>query len=101
MGQRLQLHDLLKEALGSDHVYFQPPATVEMQFPCIVYTRDREDSKFAGNNPYTLVAGYQVTVIDRNPDSEIPRKIAKLPSCRHSAYFTKDNLHHDIYKIYF
>ncbi len=40
----------LVSLLGSDNVYFQPPPTVKMQYPCIVYKRDYLNTEFADNN---------------------------------------------------
>jgi hypothetical protein len=98
---RSLLHDRLKALLGSDHVYFQPPATVQMVFPCIVYSRDAADTKFADNSPYSYKKRYQVTVIDRNPDSEVPDKVAQLPLCTFARFFTANNLNHDVFELYF
>lgn len=72
-----------------------------MQYPCIVYQRDNADTKFAGNNAYRYTKRYQVTIIDRDPDSVIPGKVAGLPMCLFNRYFTADNLHHDVYNLYF
>ena len=44
---------------------------------------------------------YEVTVIDRNPDSAIPERIATFPRCRYVTFFTKDSLNHDIFSLYF
>lgn len=101
MAPRLELHALLKSIIGSDKVYFQPPPTIQMQYPCIVYNRDRVDTEFANNNPYKLDTRYQVTVIDPNPDSEIPLKVAMLPKCIFSRFYTADNLNHDVYTLFF
>lgn len=101
MGSRLQLQTLLEEIQGSRNVYFQPPATVQMKYPCIVYERDSIDSTFAGNKPYNHTKRYVVTVIDRNPDSDTPDKVAMLPLCSFSRHFTADNLNHDAFNLYF
>lgn len=101
MDQRLKLQALLEHILGSRNVYFQPPATVKMDYPAIVYNREALDSKFAGNKPYSMTKRYEVTVIDRNPDSEIPGRVAALPMSRFSRHFVVDNLNHDIYALYF
>lgn len=98
---RLQLQSLLEAVLGSEHVYFQPPANVQMQYPCIVYKRDRADTQFAGNFPYCYEKRYQVTVISRDPDGVIPDKIAALPKCVHARFFTADNLNHDVFTLFF
>ena len=101
MGQRQSLQTILESLLGSENVYFQPPATLRMQYPCIVYSRDRMDTKFANNSAYARKIGYQVTYIDRNPDSSIPDKIADLPLCQHMTFFTADNLNHDVFTLFF
>lgn len=100
MGQRLDLHALLL-TMGASKVYFQPPANVQMEFPCIVYKRDSSRTQFAGNSPYRFTKRYQVTVIDRNPDSEILDKVAMLPMCTFDRHFAADNLNHDVFTIYF
>lgn len=82
-------------------VYFQPPSNLEMQFPCIVYNRDSADTEFAGNKPYRYTKRYEVTIIDRDPDSPIPDKVAALPQCTHSSTFAVDNLNHDVFNLYF
>lgn len=101
MGQRLSLHQNLKSLLGSDNVYFQPPATVKLNYPCIVYRRSDIDTSFADDNPYITNKRYQVTVIDSNPDSTIPDKVGELPTCIFDRHFTADNLNHDIYNLYY
>lgn len=72
-----------------------------MQYPCIVYARDDAITDFADNKPYTYTKRYQVTVIDRNPDSDIPDKVAQLPMCLLNRYFAADNLNHDVFNLYF
>ncbi len=101
MGDRADLHDILKEALGSDYVYFQPPNSIQLEYPCIIYKRDRSNTKFANDKPYTNTKRYQIIVIDRDPDSEIPDKIAALPMCLFDRFYTVDKLNHDVYNIFF
>lgn len=101
MGSRLKLQTFLETTLGSKNVYFQPPSTVKMNYPCIVYARNDASTIFANDSPYVNTINYQVTVIDKNPDSEIPGKIALLPKCAFDRHFTTDNLNHDIYILYY
>lgn len=72
-----------------------------MVYPCIVYNRDFSNTQFADNLPYRRKKRYQVTIIDQNPDSVIPDKVADLPMCLFERHFTAGNLHHDVYNIYF
>lgn len=98
---RLDLQALLESILGSRNVYYQPPATIFMNYPCIVYSRESIDSRFADDAPYSHDIRYQVTVIERNPDSELPFKIASLEKCTHSRSFKADDLHHNTFTLYF
>ena len=106
-GTRLELHDILKHILGSidssyeKNLYFQPPETIKMNYPCIVYKRASGDTQFADNSPYIYRVRYEITVIDENPDSLIPGEIAKLPMCIFDRNYTADNLNHDVYDLYF
>lgn len=99
---RQQLHDLLAEIVGSyDRVYFQPPNGLQMKYPCIVYERGFADVQHSDNLPYRRDKRYTVTVIDADPDSSIPEKVAELPMCAFNRFFTADNLNHDVYNLYF
>jgi hypothetical protein len=101
MAPRLELQAILEALLASENVYFQPPASLEMQYPCIVYQRDNAISEFADNFPYAFTQRYQVTYIDRNPDSGTPKKLAILPRCLYNRFFAADNLNHDVFILYF
>ena len=86
---------------GKPNVYFQPPSTVTMNYPCIIYSRNRIDTKHANNELYKYLSGYAVTVIDPDPYSDILEKILRLPYCRFDRHFTAENLNHDVYNIYY
>lgn len=101
MGTRIQLQSLLEALLVSRNVYFQPPPSVKMKYPCVVYSLSDIDTKFADNNPYSNSRRYQLTAIDPNPDSIIPDKLAWLPMCIFDRSYTSDNLNHYVFNIYF
>jgi hypothetical protein len=99
MAQRLDLHTLLKTIVTN--VYFQPPSGHVMQYPCIRYERSNIRSAHADNSPFKLVNEYSITVIDANPDSELPDKVSMLPRCVFDRPFNADNLYHYVFKILF
>jgi hypothetical protein len=99
MGQRLDLQAILQTI--TEKVYFQPPENVKLEYPCIIYARDYADTKFADNNPYSHIKRYMVTVIDRDPDSDLPDKVAELPSSIFNRFYTADGLNHDVYQVFF
>lgn len=99
MGTRLDLHQLLCDILGTSNVYFQPPSTVRIEYPCIVYDRSKIHTKFADDRPYLHKKQYTVTSIDRNPDSVLPDRLAELPGCVHDRQYQADRLYHDVFTI--
>lgn len=101
MGSRLELQANFEDILGSRNVYYQPPASVRMSYPAIVYSRKDIENVHANDSTYKQNHCYEVTVIDRDPDSEIVLAIAKLPLCSFDRHFTSDNLNHDVFTLYY
>ena len=99
MAPRLDLDTILRGI--TDHLYFQPPTNIEMQYPCIMYSRSGTRSLHADNQPYSRTKQYQVTVVDRNPDSELPDKVEALPLCTFDRHFEADGLHHYVFNLFF
>lgn len=82
-------------------VYFQPKTNTKLTYPCITFARDQARNKFANNSPYAHTKRYQVTIMDADPDSIIPDRVAALPMSTFQRHFATDNLNHDIYSLYF
>lgn len=97
MGSRLELQNLLESILGSRNVYYQPPESIKIKYPAIIYSRNNIDNNFADDIVYMQNHTYQIIVIDANPDSEIVNKISNLPMCRYNRHYTSDNLNHDVF----
>ena len=91
----------LEEILGNKNVYFQPPESLKLNFPAIVYKRSNIRNNFAGDNVYTQSYFYEITVIDKRPDSKISRSLSLLPKIKFDRSFTSDNLDHDVFTIYY
>lgn len=101
MQSRLKLHEVLCGILGSRNVYFNPPASVKMKYPAIVYSRSDIDNHHANNAVYNQDMAYEITVVDEDPDSEFVTAVSKLPLCRFSRHYVADNLNHDVFTLYF
>lgn len=99
MDNRLKLQSLLEEALGSKQVYFQPPSSIRMKYPAIVYSRSNIENVSANDSVYIQRYSYQITVMDYNPDSEIVKRISVIPGIRFGNHFTSENLNHDVFTI--
>ena len=101
MHNRLDLHELLCEVLGSRNVYYSPPESVKIKYPAIVYSRSDIDNKFANDSVYKQSHVYSITVIDDDPDSEIVERMSSMPKCKFDRHFVSDNLNHDLFTLYY
>jgi len=103
MGTRLELQAVFEGIMPIEHknVYFQPPPSLKMSYPCIVYERSTIQTEYADNGSHLLFDRYEATVIDRDPDSTIPKQVAMLPLCSHDRFFAVDNLNHDVFTLFF
>lgn len=101
MASRLELHEELCTLLGSRNVYFQPPPTVKMKYPAIVYSLDALENRHANDSVYSQNTKYSLTYIDLDPDNVKVKEISKLPYCRFNRFYISDNLNHYNYTIYY
>jgi hypothetical protein len=72
-----------------------------MQYPCIIYRRDGSQTEYAENRKYHHTKRYQVTVVDRNPDTELSDKWKNCRSVRLIAIFPAENLNHYVFTLFF
>ena len=101
MASRLELQTVLEDVLGSRNVYYQPPESIRMKYPAIVYVRSKIKNVVADDSVYFQKRLYDVTVVDKDPDSEIVDKISLLPGSSFDRHYTADNLNHDVFTLYF
>lgn len=107
MGSRLELHEILSkivnktESDGDTHVYYKPPSNLLMKYPAIRYRLSGINNVYASNIVYGQSRFYELTVIDRDPDSEIVTKVSQLPMCTFDRSYVSDNLNHTVFTLYF
>lgn len=101
MASRIELQAKLEELLGSRNVYYQPPETLKIEYPAIIYSKSRIDKKSANNAAYKLTNGYEIIVIDKKPDHPVINKLLELPMCGFDRHYISDNLNHDVLTLYF
>lgn len=102
MNKRLSLHFQLKELIGNDNVYFQPPASVQISYPCVIYSIGNGDTKRADDVLYGYINSYQVMIITKKPDIELIEKmLAKFKMCSVSRTYIAENLNHYVFNVYY
>lgn len=102
--ERIKLHtilsDIMKKYSSDARVFFKPDSNVKLKYPCIIYTREGDQSQHADNIRYFNNTSYQITVIDRDSDSDVVNDILNvLTSSRRSNEFVFDGLYHYIITI--
>lgn len=99
---RLELQSILESIEGVRNAYFQPPPTLKMVYPCIVYQLDEPRVRHADNWPYAEHKQYNVIVIDPDPESLIPERLHhRFQLCRPGRPYTANNLNHYPYTLYY
>ena len=107
MASRLKLHDEFVDILESKNesesrVYFRPPESKKMKYPCIRYNQSDPHLKRANNKIYGYIDKYEGVVIDYDPDSEIPKKILEhFSMCSLEKPYVVDNLNHFPFTLYY
>ena len=99
MATRLDLHKLLCDILGSSNVYYQPPESIKMKYPCIVYFLDDVDSLFADDIKYKKAKRYNATLITKEPEPDTINDILELRYCDFERSYVIENLNHFVFEI--
>ena len=102
MGSRVELQDILANIERGTKAYYQPPSTIEMQYPCIVYKDKPGEVLKADNAIYRYTNRYDLLYITRSPkQSIIQTMLSRFSYCSLSDIYVNDGLHHYAFTIYY
>lgn len=101
MKNRTDLQAFLEELLGSKEVYFQPPMSLKMKYPCFRYSLENIPAAYANDNPYKTNERYLVMYITKNPDPALLTSITETKGFAFERYYAAENLHHYVYTYTF
>lgn len=93
---RIELHNTLKQLLGADNVYYQPPENLKIKYPAIIYTKKDIEKYNANDRPYFMSVDYTITVISSMPDNPVINKILNLEGSEYERYYYINSLNHDV-----
>ena len=101
MDRRMNLQVELERLVGRN-VYFQPPASVQLVYPCVIYNISTGDTKHADDLVYTYTNRFELTFIYRKPNIEIIEQVLRtFPMCSVSRVYIADNLYHYAFNLYY
>lgn len=99
--KRIKFHNKLKEVLGNNNVYYNPPSTTKLQYPCIIYNLSDIRINKANNNVYLLDHVYQVTLIGIKVTDDTKDKIlTEIPYSNFNRSYINNGLYHYVYTIF-
>lgn len=94
---RRNLDKELREILGSNNVYFEPPESVRMKYPAIRYELTGESVTKANNKRYAVHKKFKITVISSDPTNEIIDAVLQhFPLSSFDRRYESDDLVHDV-----
>lgn len=96
---RIEIQRMLESVPGIRGVYYQPPESLKLKYPAIIYTRSRIGNTHADNSIYRQNNSYELIVVGADPDSALIETISRLPYCRYDRHYVSDNLDHDVFTI--
>ena len=102
MTNRVKLQEELEKILGNRNVYYKPPETLKIDYPCIVYELRRKTSMKADNRKYLFNTAYIITYISKKSNDEIIEKLLNsFEYSSHDRRYITDGLYHNTFTIYY
>lgn len=109
MGSRLKLQKELEEVLGTaglpkekTRVYFQPPSSTKLEYPCIIYELSRTDVTPADNIKYKKFNEYHVKHLFKSLKNELKDKMLDhFYHISHDIRFISNSIYNDDFTLYY
>ena len=98
---RVTLDAILRATLGSSYVYFDPPESFKLKYPCIVYSESGTAERFADDSPYNRMKRYMLLYITRDADDPMADKIDDLRYCSLNRSYRSEGLYHYSYDLFY
>ncbi len=99
--KRLLFDEAIKEATGLTHVYYDPPESIFMEYPAIVYKKTNMPSEYADGLKYIKHLAFEVKLICEDADSKYVDILHDFKFSNFNRHYIADDLHHDVFTIIF
>lgn len=101
MRRKSELSLLLHTLPVNDEIHFQPPESVKLEYPCVLYEFDNYRDFNANDRKHITREKYIVTHIYKDPTQNLRETIMSLFIYVYfDRVFVADNLYHDVYTVY-
>lgn len=101
MNDRQELQAKLVDILGSNDVYYQPPESIKLKYPCIVYHLADIRIDNADDVKYRKYSRYTVTYITKNAEDRfIDKLMDAFDYCSFDRTYSADHLIHYVVTIF-
>ena len=102
MGSRIELQQKLEAVLGSRNVYFQPPETLKIKYPAIIYDLADIETVKANNRKYLYNKRYTITLIHNDPDTDLVEKLLEaFTYVDFDRNYKTNNLYHFVFDLFY
>lgn len=102
MNSRSNLQIQLEAVLGSRNVYFQPPETLKIKYPAIIYSLSDVMTRKANNEKYLKYRKYNIILIHNDPDNDlIDLMLDTFSHCSLERTYKADNLYHYVFDVFY
>lgn len=103
MGKRSDSFIADLESTNTGKVYFQPPSSVQLNYPCWVVERSKVYQPKANDKTYLFRPGYKCIFMNcEEPDPDVLYEISRrYENCHYQNHYVKDNINHDVFLIYY
>lgn len=100
MADRKDFHKKLEQAFGCK-CYFQPPETLKLTYPCVVYAFERFDTRRANNLNYIINERYKISFLHKDADNGTVKQVMrKFEKIAHVQHYITNGVYNDVYFIY-
>lgn len=101
MSSRINLQNELETLLGCT-VYFDPPESIKISYPCVIYSLDRLVPLRADNKLYQVHPRYHVMCCSKDPDNTMALEIMNhFQHVTFESRQTRDHIHMDNLTLYY
>lgn len=102
MDRRLELQSKLEKLNNVNKVYYQPPNSVMLQYPCIIYNDQVGKTIKASDGLYGYTDSYELMYISKKSNKQIVYDLlSTFKYIKFDRTYVYDGLYHYVFTIYY